>query len=288
MAEYSMLWQTGTTGDGAAAGYTEEQTRALFEGLFVYDNTEEGVSPAYGNRLSGTAVSGGSPKVTIGTGAALLKGLYYWSTAAKDLSLTKPSVGDTGFRVVLRGSGPTTRTLRLAVIMNSDGVAAIPALTQDAGFPGTASTTWEIPLFEGVVDTSGDIWTDAGKGTAGLTDDRGFLLGLSPTIYRRQGGDAVNWITAGTSDYLPVAPIIQCGVIHWTGSINYYGGVDLTFPVAFGGNPIVMANGLGDAITTFADPPLITTTGCKIWWKNALMNNITDLDIAWIAIGPAA
>lgn len=167
MAEYSMLWETGTTGDGAAAGYTEAQTTGLFHHTLVNDLTDEGVLKGYLNALDATPDNDpAAPVVEIDTGGAWVYGFHYWQDAAQDLAITLPAVGDTGFRIVLRASYAPTRTVRLAVLMNTDGVAAIPAVTQ------TVNTTWEISLYTGVVDTSGDIWTDATKTVAGVTDTR--------------------------------------------------------------------------------------------------------------------
>ncbi len=167
MTEYSMLWTTSTTGDGGVAGYTQDQTTGLFHRTLISDLTDEGVLKNYANALGATPNNDpAAPDVTIDTGGAWNYGFPYWQDAAQDVALTLPVVGDTGFRIVLRASYAPTRTVRLTVVMNTDGVAAIPALTQ------VADTTWDIPLYQGVVDTGGDIWTDATKTVAGVTDDR--------------------------------------------------------------------------------------------------------------------
>lgn len=168
MAEYSMLWETGTTGDGSAAGYTQDQSTGLFHHTLVNNLTDEGILKNCLNALAATANNDpASPTVTIDTGAAWIYGFHYWLDAANDLALTLPVVALTGFRIVLRASYAPTRTVRLAVVMNTDGVSAIPAVTQTAG------TTWEISLYTGVVDTGGDIWKDAAKTYgAGVMDTR--------------------------------------------------------------------------------------------------------------------
>lgn len=170
----SILWQTSTTGDGAAAGYTQAQTIRMFSNLLLNDMTDEGVLKNYANQLAETVNHGAAPTIDIDTGGAWIKGFPAWSEASENLAVTIPLVGDTGFRVVARASGGVTRTFRLAVLMNTDGVSALPALTQDATFPSGAGTLWEIPLYSGVVDTSGDMWETAAKLVAGVTDDKIF------------------------------------------------------------------------------------------------------------------
>lgn len=170
MTEISMLWATSTTGDGAVAGYSEDYTTGLFHHTLINDLTAEGPLKNYLNALAVTATShAATPYVTVDTGAAWLYGFHYWNDAALDINVTLPVVGDTGFRVVLRATYGVTRTVRAAVVMNTDGVAAIPALTQTAG------TLWEISLASGVVDTNGDIWMTAAKSVAGVTDLRTFV-----------------------------------------------------------------------------------------------------------------
>jgi hypothetical protein len=165
-----MLWQTGTTGDGAASGYTQTQTTEMFWKTLISDLTDEGPLKNYVNELIVTATNHAvTPYVSVDTGAAWIYGFFYWNTASVDLNLTLPVVGDTGFRVVLRATYGVTRTVRLALLESADGVAGIPALTQTAG------TLWEISLASGVVDTNGDIWKTAAKGVAGVTDLREFV-----------------------------------------------------------------------------------------------------------------
>jgi len=174
MAWQSILWTTGTTGDGAAAGYTEAQTIAMFANLILNNMADEGVLKNYADGLAETVNSGATPTIDIATGGVWAKGFPAWGDASENLAVTKPVVGDTGFRVVARASGGTVRTVRLAVRMNTDGVSAFPALVQDATFPSGAGTLWEIPLYSGVVDTSGDMWKTAAKLAAGVTDDKVF------------------------------------------------------------------------------------------------------------------
>jgi hypothetical protein len=79
-----------------------------------------------------------------------VRGLFYFNDADTTLAVSTPVVGTTGGRVILR-SNYTTATIRLAVKQNTDGVAAIPALTQ------IANDIWEIGLSEFTITTGGVI-----------------------------------------------------------------------------------------------------------------------------------
>jgi hypothetical protein len=286
MTEGSMLWTTSTTGDGAAAGYTQEQTIGMFERLFLEDSTAAGVARNAGSGLDATPHSGATPTVDVASGAGFVKGLFYWNTATLTLSITKPGVGDTGFRVVLRGSGGSTRTVRAAVVMSADGVSTIPTLTQDAGFPDTSSTVWDVPLFEGVVTTGGDIYTDAGKGTAGVKDDREFF---DAVVKRRQGGSATTWSSFGTSEYRPRKTKMEvgCAEITGTGSWNFSDDLTITFPEAFAYTPMVLAT----AAAYLDNEPMalvvksVNTTQCVLkGWRNTASSD--SQVVFWLAIGP--
>ena len=289
MAEYSMFWQTGTTGDGAAAGYTEAQTMAFFEHLFLKDITAEGVLLGYGNNLGAIVVPGATPYITIKTGAATVKGLHYWNTANLNKSLTKPAIGDTGFRIVVRATGSITREVRLAAVQNTDGVAAIPALTQDVGFP--ASGMWEIPLYEGVIDTSGDIWTDAGKGTAGVTDDRAICRANmhASAVVQRQGGSIPNWNDPGIVNFLASANKLQVGTFEATAGGTPSQTETITFPEAFFSDPIVLVQGFAGSALLVFDVQDTSTTDFDVLIATISGGNITVNPIFfWVALGGVA
>jgi len=168
MAEKSLFWFTdgftGDIGDGAAP-YTQEEFRLFNHSHLAHNQVNVGIFP---NTLNGCAVSGVATPLVLATGRATVYGFPYWNDAALNLTVTTPAIGDTGMRVILRAVW-STQTVRAVVLSSSDGVASLPALTQ------TASTQWEIPIASFVVDTSGDIWTDSGKLTPGVTDTREFV-----------------------------------------------------------------------------------------------------------------
>lgn len=166
MTVSSMLWATNGIGDGTATGYTDVQTQRFFRQLLIDDPTLQGVIGGTDNELAPSASD--TSEITVGTGAALVYGLHVYSDAATVLTL--PSVAaDTGGIVYVEIDW-VTQLAQINVNQNTSGNTAIPSLTQ------TALTKWQIPICSYVVDSSGDIWTDASKATAGVLDIRSFVI----------------------------------------------------------------------------------------------------------------
>jgi len=167
MTQFSMPWGTRAgIGDGITS-YNQDQAQYFF-GLFL------GVAPASmgvgAGVLNELAVSGTASPLTVDTGIAQVNYLRYINhTSSINVSVTTPSIGDTGGYVVLEANW-TARTVRAQVITNTDGTSILPSLTQTQG------TTWQIPLASFVIDTSGNIWTNTSKTTAGTLDARSFAV----------------------------------------------------------------------------------------------------------------
>jgi hypothetical protein len=159
MAQTSIMWTTGGAGDGASA-YTQAQVSDWLRRTHLNDPTAQGVIPDYpktGSKELAAAASGTT--VNVSPGAAVVYGFPYESTATEGIVVPTPTIGTTGHRIVLRADW-TARTVRLALISSSNGVSALPALTQNAG------TTWEIAIYSLTITTGGVIT---------LTDVRGWL-----------------------------------------------------------------------------------------------------------------
>jgi len=145
MAEQSYFWNTSGTGDGAAAGYARDRIAAWLKNVF--SSGIGGILDRVGNELE---VTGSSSPLAVDTGAAIVDGLFYYNTASAAVTVSTPSNGTTGGRVVLRADW-SAQTVRIAVVLNTDGVADIPALTQNSG------TTYEISLATFTITTGGVI-----------------------------------------------------------------------------------------------------------------------------------
>lgn len=307
MTEKSLFWYTdgftGDIGDGAAP-YTQEEFRLFNHSAIAHFQANVGVFP---NTANGLSVSGIASPLALNTGRAIVYGFPYWNDASLNLAVTTPSVGDTGGRVVLRATY-STQQVRAAVILSNDGTAALPALTQSDG------AIWEIPLYSFVIDTSGDIYTDSGKTTPGVTDEREFVgpwvdtttieiavdpgyirvpdggIGTTqlaadsvtgdivgdrvPQIHRRQGGSASNWITAGSTTYTPGDVRMQVGSRTWSGGAAASGSLSITFPVAFSEAPIVLV--------TLVEIPVASTLEIIVGITNV---TTTGFDIRWLDVG---
>jgi len=154
MAEVSIFWPTGTTGDGAST-YTDTQLFSWLRRTFNSDmSTDRGPLKGYNNELSVTA---GSGKVTVGTGAAYVYGIPYENDAALDVTIPTPTSNTRIDRIVLRASW-TAKTVRITRIAGTEGAGA-PAITQSPG------SVYDVKLAQVRVTTSGGIT---------VTDERQF------------------------------------------------------------------------------------------------------------------
>lgn len=154
MAEKSLFWTTGATGDGASE-YTQAETIRWLRQTFVGDDTDEGVLKNYQNELE---VTGAATPVAVNTGGAIVYGFPYWNTASVNVTIPTPSGATRIDRIVLRASW-AAQTVRITRVAGSEGGGA-PALTQTDG------TTWDISLAQVSITTGGVIT---------VTDERVFL-----------------------------------------------------------------------------------------------------------------
>ena len=173
MAQRSMWWVDGV-GDGGP--YAQDtHLRALMKALFGTLGANLGVLRGMLNDLAVTST--GNNNITVASGYALVDGSLYWNDASEALTLTPPTVGTTGKRVVLQKLWGG-RTVRIAVVSSPDGTAANPALTQADG------NTWEIPLASFSHATTGAI--------SGLTSQREYVdtFGGQPfSVFWRSNND---------------------------------------------------------------------------------------------------
>jgi hypothetical protein len=107
-------------------------------------------------------------------------------------------------------------------------------------------------------------------------------LGL---IYRRQGGDANNWQTAGATGYTPANPKIQCGVKEVTTNASGVGSATVTYPVAFTNRPVVLCVIGGDSggsiNVSFSDD---STTAMTVRVLKVDLG-ITTVQVNWMSVG---
>jgi hypothetical protein len=155
MAETSMLWTTNGTGHGVASGYASNRWQALLKKLFLSD--QAATACVLNGVDSDLAVSGTASPISVAAGAAIDYAFFYENDAPLALTIATPTVGLTGGHVVLEANW-AAQTVTAKAIRNTDGLSAIPALTQ------TANTTWQVRLATFTITTGGVVaLTDARK-----------------------------------------------------------------------------------------------------------------------------
>lgn len=150
-----MFWPTTGVGQGPAGGYSDADWQNMLEALFVSDRTVQGVIPNYKSSFS-TTISGSD--IIVGTGAAVVCGVFIYSDTVLGVTIPASSGGTTAHRLVLRLNN-TTHRIDIHLISAANGVSTPPAKTQTAG------SIWDIDLYY--------VYKDAGQ-VVTLTDVRGF------------------------------------------------------------------------------------------------------------------
>jgi hypothetical protein len=276
VSERSQFWTTNGTGDGPGTGHTQQQWLEMLRDMFTSDRyASEGVIGGMNSQLACSGVSGASPSITVASGGAFVYGFYYQNTSNLSLSLTKPSVGSTGGRVVLRVDW-TAQTVRAIARQSADGTSSAPALIQTPG------TQFEIPLCTYTVSTGG---------TVTITDARDYC---HPTamMFRRQGGDVTNWQVAGTTTFTPGGMLFQCGAV----SVSFSSSADsslvtVTFPTAFSAIPLVIPATYNNGSSTgrrvlFTIETISATTFQVRGRETSGSSTSSSFDCWWLAMGP--
>lgn len=153
--ETSAPWDGVAVGHATRAPYSADEWIQTWQHKFGSDDNV-GVLPGVGNDLW---VSGVATPVTVETGAALVKGRWYYNDAALTLAVPSPTPGNERIDYIalecdwtgggFYGQAQTVRAMRVA---GTEGVAPVPpTLTQTDG------TLWQIPLAEVRITAAGAI-----------------------------------------------------------------------------------------------------------------------------------
>ncbi len=187
MAEKSIFWTTGATGDGATA-YTQAEVIRWMRQMWLADDTEEGVQKGYENDLEPT---GAATPVAIDTGAAIIYGFPYWNTASVNVAIATPAGNTRIDRIVLRASW-AAQTIRITRIAGAEGSGIPPVIVQTDG------VTWDLKICQVSITTGGTIT---------LTDERDWVrpnIGVDENMLDASvAGDA---LTGGDGSALDVVP----------------------------------------------------------------------------------
>jgi hypothetical protein len=270
MAEFSGFWTSDDTspeGD-QVAGYTQAHWSTA-GAIMAACSGFEGVAPSFLNGLAGTVT--GANTVAINTGGGMVDGKFFLNDASQNVNIPSASGGGNTRidRIVLRADWAGFNVSVTRIAGTDAGSPSAPAITQTSG------TTYDILLYQALVDTGG---------TVTLTDERIFA---SPIVYR-QGGHATQWQVVGTSNYPTPNAKIQVGVLAWAGGAASSGLTIGTFPIAFAaasGSPLCFANALGNANKIVNCTIDASDTQIYIYWNTVDASNITDCNFNWLAIG---
>jgi hypothetical protein len=270
VAEKSFWWNTDNTGDGppVGTGYSRTDLGNL-SAIMAACSGHEGVAPGYLNSFSATTATN---QATISTGGAMVDGRQYRNDTAVNVAI--PSAvggGNTRIdRIVLRANW-TAQTVRIHRIAGTDAASpTAPAITQTSG------TTYDVTLYQALVNTSGAVT---------LTDER-----VAASFLRnRQGGNAAAWGIAGTTNYIAAPSRMQVGV-RASGNVSAgaTASIEITFPTAFAQSPVITASAFfespGDAPWTISHG-IASNSGFTAKVKN---NDSTTkaCNIHWTAVGP--
>ncbi|KPV54765.1 hypothetical protein SE17_01735 [Kouleothrix aurantiaca] len=278
MAERSQFWSTNGVGDGPSGGHPQQHWLEMFRDIFTSDRfASEGVIGGMSSQLACSGVSGASPSITVAAGGAFVYGYYYQNTSNLSLALTKPRVGTTGGRIVLRADW-TLQTVRAIARQSADGTSTPPSLNQTAG------SQYEIPLCTYTITTGGTIT---------ITDVRDYC---HPTalMFRRLGGDAINWNVSGTTVYRPGGMMFVCG----STPVPFSSSADsaltpASFGVTFGGNPLVLPATYNGGSSTnrrcLFTIESVSPTQCQIRGRDTNNSSHSNtIDCWWLAMGPEA
>jgi len=173
----SYFWSTDGVGDGKAEGYGAADWASFNRMLWTADDPEyHGVSKNHLNEMVTTNPAG--QQLIVDTGGAMVYGIPYENTAPVTFDTGIPLVNLTGWRIALRASW-VAQTVRLVLIVNTDGVAAYPTLTHTPG------VIWELPIAAGSVTVGGVVNVDQGPWylSPGLEVDHTNILDRIRTIF---------------------------------------------------------------------------------------------------------
>jgi len=197
MTETSMFWNTNDVGDGADSGFSASVIAGWM--ITIFARGSSGILKRVGNEL---AVSGAASPLEVDNGYALVDGLFYENSTALELTVATPAVGTTGGRVILQADW-SAQTVRAAILLNDDGDADLPDLTQTPG------TLYEISLASFQIETDGDITTlvnttERAAMANSFRPDQIILAGTSVIGKNDSGSGAGEAITA-SADGKPLA-----------------------------------------------------------------------------------
>jgi len=270
MTELSYPWDGSLTGHATDAPYDNRRFMEWFARMIKY-HVDYGIIPGHLNDLVVEQYT--ATRLRVLSGAALCDLYLYENDASVFFDVSTPGSGYYYYRVVVRAQ-LSMNTALLALLGPS--ATSFPSLTQD-------NFIYDIPVARVMTNATG-IYSIVQSGRYLRNNGLGLVR-----FAGRQGGNATNWATVGTTDYSPDSDLlVQAGaqaLVLGVGSNT----VTPTFPQTFGGTPIVMAlatGASGDYHSITAKVTAVSTTQTTIQVTSVTYSG--NVKVYWIAIGPKA
>lgn len=146
MAQVSRFWGGTLTGD--CGPYSNDEFNYIFHSLMSDGQTNAAVAIKYLNEL---VVTGAGSPVSVGTGAALVSGIWYENDAAVNVTFANAAPNNSRIDTVVLRASWALQTVRVQKLTGTEtqGTPSQPALTQTLGL------IWESPLAHLTINNAG-------------------------------------------------------------------------------------------------------------------------------------
>ena len=290
-----------------AGPYTGDQWSDLFRILFTGDqHATQGVLRGMNNELAATNPAG--LQIVTATGAGVADGHVFINTAIVTI-VVDGGANRSDALCIVENNTNVAIPAGAATNYNTEGDVSIPpysarlAVVKNVGanfsqtnvlymvrlatfVTGVASISNLVDVrdfcaFASQADTENiaDLAVTGAKIAADSVDDTK-AGNRVPQFYRRQGGNATDWHTPGTTNYTPGAIRVQMGALVIPGT----GVESVTFPVAFSAPPLVyVTNIYGGGVIVSAYVTTATYTALR---ATTYAGTLTGTTASWLAIGP--
>lgn len=123
---------------GDAGPYSSADWAQSWRMLDIADSANSGVLPYVEEELEVVATSPASNQVTVSTGAAIVRGRWYYNDTDSNQSISANASGSTRIDLIVLEANIVNQEVRIAKVQGTPG-SGLPSLTQN-------SSIWQIPL----------------------------------------------------------------------------------------------------------------------------------------------
>lgn len=236
--------------------------------------------------VAGTEGSGSPPSLT--------QNATYWDIPLAQASITTGGVITITdereychFNGMITTAGLDDDAVTNDKLRNSGACSIIGRAANSAGGPADISAAANDRVLGRTSDTLSFLQITNGMLGNDIVDDTK-VGNRVPQFYRRQGGNATNWVTPGTTTYTPTTVRMQAGSIEISLSAANESSELITFPTAFSQTPIVIVSLIYGGSYNLVQISASTTdaTQTQIYLGTVDGSSITeDFGVLWLAIG---